>query len=336
MRLTKLKSPGASLLFLVSAHSHAILGLICPPLFQKVSKLNRLVDPKDIHYTWKNSGRPVENCFEYGCTLIGQKPNQEGRLTKTYKEGRSAKTFIIEATIGSGKKAHTINFYVEKPMLHRPLVDGPIDKYVEDTMTSIISSLPHDHIEVVKRIELIGSPERGNSDALAHADVDTIRYFDFKGKAPERFTNQHEFGHLLLYHFYGNYEPPLEYKRAAARDNVGVSAYGDTSWVEDFAEGFGFWMELKEKGRNLTAADKELLKKLKNRFAYFDKDKAILNSPYIQFNRRFNGYLTVAGSMVLGTASLAFCAKLSDERSNSKEPKKDPKNLFEKYCLNLF
>jgi hypothetical protein len=95
-------------------------------------------------------------------------------------------------------------------------------------------------------------------------------------------------------------------------------------------------MELKEKGRNLTAADKELLKKLKNRFAYFDKDKAILNSPYIQFNRRFNGYLTVAGSMVLGTASLAFCAKLSDERSNSKEPKKDPKNLFEKYCLNLF
>lgn len=60
---------------------------------------------------------------------------------------------------------------------------------------------------------------------------------------------RHEFGHVLAFKLWGTIDPPAEYKRLALKDNLSISAYGSTSWPEDFAEAMDLYLEIRTSGQ---------------------------------------------------------------------------------------
>jgi hypothetical protein len=113
----------------------------------------------------------------------------------------------------------------------------PEQSNIKARLNNELASLPPALRNAVGSIEIHANcdPEFGCKRAAATADA-TTRTIDVwnGGKGLAGNSMAHEAGHLLAYQKYGSYTPP-GYQEVWQAEG-GVSDYGDTSALEDFAE----------------------------------------------------------------------------------------------------
>lgn len=130
-------------------------------------------------------------------------------------------------------------------------VDFPREKGMEEVAKAVMSSLrmlPALHLDSITQIRI---NERISSVKPTHyaetfrsiIDIFPIAFDQFLSRSPEALHfMRHEYAHTISFKLWGKLNPPKGYIQTILKDSASISRYGDTNWVENFAEGMDLYL----------------------------------------------------------------------------------------------
>ncbi len=175
------------------------------------------------------------------------------------------KSSIYSVKIGS----HHLDIIVPEIQSFAGVADG-ILKTLMELPLSRISSIRTIRMNPSNFLHPMGTPENPHAPATARGneiDIYEVSLNSYRQPTQEGLrVLRHEFGHTIATQAFGTSDPNQSYSRSKQADPYGVSAYGNTSLCEDFAEGIEVY--LRTHGGELDPSTRSYFK---NRFAFYDE-----------------------------------------------------------------
>ena len=241
-----------------------------------------------------NEGKPIAREFPYGKPRMHGFEVENPRVGQVIRgrDGRAYRVDSIEGglvniiEVGTGARSfsrlagpvmpahHCVITGAgrEIPVWVPALTGGAPDLKALAKLRDVMENMPRSAVEGLKEIRINATREaRHTWNSGIAATADTHRVIDFYPAGFRTFRSEvsetmaHELGHVVAIHKTGRFDLRGRAEAAKTADKTKVSAYGETSFTEDFAEAMRVYV-----ASGGGVGDPAALRRFSNRFALID------------------------------------------------------------------